>query len=135
MTTSWLTTSTRVPGPVAVEVGQPAAQAQDHVGPGLPAGGPVVELALPAPPLGLLRVAGLHAGEGQSVQDAELAVAEPLVDTWLGSASPHALAGQAGGLLGPEVGGAESGAPGVDSGHQGGPDGAAPDCCARAGRG
>ena len=66
-------------GVQAVQVGQQGAQAQDDVGPGFAAGRAVVELAQPAPPLRFLGQPGLHAGGGEHVQDAELAVTQPFV--------------------------------------------------------
>jgi len=63
-----------------VEVGEQRAEPQHDVRPGLAARGPVVELAEPPPPAGLLRQAGFHPGRSEHVQDAELTVAQPLID-------------------------------------------------------
>ena len=57
-----------------------APQAQDHVGPALAAGRAVVEFAEQGAMLGLLGIFLADAGGGQPVEDAELALAQPLVD-------------------------------------------------------
>ena len=57
-----------------------AAQAQDDVAPALAAGRPVVELAEEAAELGLVGMMPLDAGAGEPVEDAELLLAQALVD-------------------------------------------------------
>src|SRR6266536_2093082 len=64
---------------VAAQVAEQAAQPQGDVGPRLAAGGPVVELAEPAPPLRLLRQPCAHSVAGQQVEDAQFPIAQPLV--------------------------------------------------------
>ena len=56
------------------------AQAQDHVGPALAAGRPMVEFAEQGALLGLVGEFLADAGGGQPVPQAELALAQPLVD-------------------------------------------------------
>src|SRR4029078_10962632 len=56
------------------------AKAQDHVGPALAARRPVVEFAEPAAVGRFLRELWGNAGIVQPVEDAELALAQPLVD-------------------------------------------------------
>ena len=65
------------------------AQAQDHVGPALAARRPVIEFAEPAAVRGFLGKALADAERGQPVEDAELALAQPLVDD-----RPRRAAGQ-----------------------------------------
>ena len=55
-------------------------QPQDHVGPALAAGRPVIEFAEPLAVRGFLREFVADAGRRQPVEDAELALAQPLVD-------------------------------------------------------
>ncbi|KAL8988149.1 MAG: hypothetical protein Q9177_002729, partial [Variospora cf. flavescens] len=55
-----------------------SAQPQQHVGPGLAARGPVVELAVPGPAGVLLGQPLAYTAPGEQVQHAQLAVAQPL---------------------------------------------------------
>ena len=83
-----------VPVPQVVEQ---AAHAQHHVGPALPARRLVVELAEPRAAGGLLGMPGADPRAGQAVEDAEVALAQPLVEDHLDAAPPHRALGRLGG--------------------------------------
>ena len=74
--------------PVAQVVEQ-AAHPEHHVGPALPAGRLVVELAEPLATGGLLGVPGADPETRQPVEDAEVPLAQPLVEEHLLAAAPH----------------------------------------------
>jgi hypothetical protein len=65
---------------VGAQFAQQRTQPQQHVGPGLAARRPVVELAEPGAARVLVGQPGPHAAAGVQIQHAQFAVAQPLVD-------------------------------------------------------
>jgi hypothetical protein len=94
----------------ADDLGEHRAEAQGDVGPGLPAGWSVPELADAQSSRGLIRISRLHPVRAQKIENPQLAVAQSLVHAQLG-ADPGAVACDLGGVVRPSIRGAPDGEP------------------------